>query len=299
MTPTTAQGTTVPAWVDPALYPFRPRAFDSADGRMSYVDEGDGPPVVLVHGTPSWSFLYRHLITGLARTHRVIAPDHLGFGLSDNPEHAPYEPADQARRLAALVAHLGLERPALVVHDFGGPIGLSYAIERPAGVAALVLFNTWMWSLAGDARVQRASRVATGPVGRFLYRRLNFSPRVLVKLVMGDRRKLTAAAHRHYVDAFPSPRERTAPWVLARELVASSAWYDALWARRDRLREIPTLLCWGDRDPTFDAAALARWQEALPHAEVRHFPSAGHFVMEEEGPALVEPVREFLERAGA
>src|SRR5690242_14611464 len=163
-------------WVDPDAFPFRARFFDSGEGRMHYVDEGGGAPVVLVHGTPAWSFLYRHLIAGLVRTHRVIAIDHLGFGLSDKPADGRYRPADHARRLTALLDHLDLEPVTLAVHGAGGPIGLSYAIERPEKVGAIVLFNTWMWSLENDMNVQRTSRIASGPLGSVLYRHLNLLP---------------------------------------------------------------------------------------------------------------------------
>lgn len=283
-----------PAWVDASEYPFASHTFETGGGRMHYVDEGDGPPVVLVHGTPTWSFLYRHLIAGLSRTHRVIAPDHLGFGLSDKPADAPYRPADHTRRLTALLGHLDLGEVALVVHDFGGPIGLSHAVEHPGQVRALVLFNTWMWSLASDRAVRRASRLAASPLGRFLYLRLNISPRVLIPMVMGDRRKLTRGIHAHYTRAFPSAAERVAPWVLARELAGSADWYDSLWQRRAVLADKPALLLWGMRDPTFGASALARWQEALPLAQLEPFAEAGHFVQEEVGASLVSRVGAFL-----
>jgi len=281
-------------WPSRSEYPFEPRWLDTPEGRLHYVDEGEGSPVVLVHGTPTWSFLWRHLIRGLSRSHRVIAPDHLGFGLSEKPESAPYRPEDHARRLAALLDHLSLERITLVVHDFGGPIGLSYALDRPERVERLVLFNTWMWSLAGHPAAEKASRFVAGPLGRFLYRRLNLSPRVLIPAVMGDRRKLTREAHRHYVAAFPTARERTAPWVLGRELIGSTAWYESLWRRREALRAFPALLLWGMKDPTFGADSLERWREALPAAEVHRFPEAGHFVQEEEGAALVPTIAAFL-----
>ena len=284
-------------WVDHTAYPFRSRFFDARDGRMHYVDEGDGPPLVLVHGTPTWSFLYRHLIASLSRSFRVIAVDHLGFGLSEKPEHAPYRPEDHARRLTALIDHLALSDITLVVHDVGGPIGLSYAIERPENIRALVLFNTWMWSLAGDPRVERASRLAAGPLGRLLYRRLNASPRWLMPLVYGDRTRLTPEIHAHYVKPFATAAERTAPWMLARELAGSADWYDSLWARRRALSSKPSLLLWGMKDPTFGIDALARWREALPGAELEEYSDAGHFVPEEIGLALVSRIASFARRS--
>src|SRR5258708_1321299 len=114
----------LPDWLDRTLYPFTPRRFESVDGVMRYVDEGRGSPTVLVHGTPSWSFEWRGRVIGLRASHRVLAPDHLGFGLSDKPAGAPYRPEDHARRLLAWFDQLDLRDVTLVVHDFGGPIGL-------------------------------------------------------------------------------------------------------------------------------------------------------------------------------
>ena len=289
--------TAVPGWVDRTLYPYTPHAFVTPEGTMRYVDVGSGPAVVLVHGTPTWSFLYRTLIARLARTHRVIAVDHLGFGLSDKPADAAYRPEDHARRLEALLDSLALPTVALVVHDFGGPIGLAYALRHPERVRQVVVFNSWLWSLADDPRVVRAARLASGPVGRFLYRRLNFSPRWLIPLVMGDRRRLDPAAHAHYVRPFPTAATREAPLALARALAGSSPWYDGLWSGRERLRGLPMLLLWGMRDPTFGPAALARWQEAFPNARTVEFPDSGHFVLEERSADAVEQVAGFFEQA--
>lgn len=277
---------TAPPWLDRSEYPFAPHHVETADGRIHYVDEGEGPPVVLVHGTPTWSFLWRRLIADLSETHRVVAPDHLGFGLSDKPPSAPYGPEAHARRLAALVDGLGLRDVALVVHDFGGPIGLSYALERPENVRALTLFNTWMWSRADDPATVRAGKLFGGALGRLLYTRLNLSPRFLLPAAYGDRVKLTPEVHRHYLRPFPDAASRLAPWTLARELIGSSAWYDALWARRAALADKPTLIVWGEKDPAFGAADLDRWRGALPGAEVHVFPEAGHFVQDEEPDAL-------------
>ena len=282
-----------PDWLDRDAYPFEPRTFDTAHGRMRYLDEGDGPPVLLVHGTPTWSFLWRRLVARLAQTHRVIAPDHLGFGLSDKPSDAPSRPQDHARRLTALVDALGLDTFDLVVHDFGGPIGLPLALDRPGAVRRLVLYNTWLWSLADDPQTARASRFLGGPVGRLLYTRLNLSPRVLLPALWADRRRLDAAVHRHYLRPFPDAASRLAPWALAGALVGESDWYESQWARVGRLADTPALLVWGEKDPAFGSEALGRWRDALPHALVRTFPEAGHFV-QEEAPASADVVADFL-----
>lgn len=268
-------------WIDRTEYPFTAHFLDLAMGRMHYVDEGQGQPIVMVHGTPTWSFLYRDLIKALASTYRCIAPDHIGFGLSDKPEHWSYRPPDHARNLRTLIERLDLQNIILVVHDFGGPIGLSYAIEHPENVRGLVLFNTWMWSLQGDPDIERASKLFSGPVGKFLYRRLNFSPRVLIRAFWGDKSKLTRSIHRHYIKAFPRAQDRQSMWVLARELLGSSAWYEQLWQQRDRIKAIPTLILWGMRDPAFKERDRARWQALFERAHVVTFPTAGHLVQEE------------------
>lgn len=275
-------------------HPFEPHHLDLPGGRMHYVDEGRGRPVVLVHGTPTSSFLYRHLIPPLAETHRVVAPDHLGFGRSDKPPDADYRPEAHARNLQRFFEELDLREVVLAVHDFGGPIGLSFALRHPERVRGLVLFNTWMWSLEGTP-AGRISRLLSGRVGRFLYTRLNLSPRLLLKAGFADTSKLTREAHRHYIEAFPTPSERVAPWVFARELVGSGAWYEGLWAQRDRLRTKPALLLWGMKDPAFGPDFLARWRRALPRARVETFPDAGHFVQEEAPKAAVGHLRSFLE----
>lgn len=284
-------------WLNREAYPFAPHYMKLDAGRMHYVDEGRGHPVVMVHGTPTWSFLYRHLIRGLrGDTYRAIAPDHLGFGLSDKPEGWSYKPEDQARNLAAFIEWMELDDITLVVHDFGGPIGLSYALDNPQNVKRLVVFNTWMWSLAEDTAVQSAGRVMGSVFGRFLYRQFNFSVNMMMPFATGEA-ELTPEAYRHYRRVLPSPSERTATWVFARELLRSSAWYESLWARRERIAGIPALLLWGMKDPTFGAAYLERMQTMFSHAETVTFPEVGHFVQEEKGAELVPLIADFLGQA--
>lgn len=275
-------------------YPFESLDLELPDGRMRYVDQGSGPAVVLLHGTPTWSFLYRHLIGALSTDHRVIAPDHLGFGRSDKPAEAEYGPEAHARNLARLIEHLDLREFTLGVHDFGGPIGMSYALEHPDRVSGLILFNTWMWSLKGT-RAERVSRLLGGRLGRLLYTRLNFSPRVLLKAAFGDRSALTPEIHARYLEPFPTPDDRIAPWVFARELAGASEWYARLWARRQQLASTPALVLWGMKDPAFTPDDLARWRTVLPDARVVEFEQAGHFVQEEAPDRVEREVRSFLD----
>ena len=283
-----------PAWLDRAEYPFASRWIEIDGARMHYVDEGHGPTVLMVHGTPTGSFLYRHLVTGLRERFRCVAPDHLGFGLSDKPAGDAYRPQDQARRLAAFAEALGLKEVSLIVHDFGGPIGLAWALDHSDQVRSLVLFNTWMWSLAGDRQYERAGRLLGGGVGRFLYERLSFSVNVLFRHAVADKTRSTRAVHAQYAGPFREPAARHATWIYARELMGSSDWYDALWRRRERLATIPALLVWGMKDPAF-AKLLPRWQTVLNRAEVVAWPDVGHAPPEERGPESAALVARFLD----
>ncbi len=285
-----------PPWLDRGAYPFQPCTFDSAEGRIRYLDEGRGRAILIVHGTPSWSFEWRHVVRALSAEYRVIVPDHLGFGLSDKPrDPAILRPADHARRLRALVDSLDLENVIVVAHDFGGPISMPLLLDDRRRIAGLVALNTWCW--ASDARTRRLSKLVRSPLGRLLYRGLNASPRWIVPMAFGDRRRLDRATHQHYLAPFGSWSERVAPWVLGVELAGSDPWYAALWARRGELSELPLALVWGMRDPAFGPAVLARWTEAFPAATVAPLPDSGHFPAEEAPERVVAAIRSLAARA--
>jgi haloalkane dehalogenase len=288
--------TAVPEWVDRAAYPFESKWLELPAGRLHYVDEGRGPAIVFVHGTPTWSFEWRHLIAGLRATHRCVAVDHLGFGLSERPASAAYTPEAHAERLRDFVAALGLERFTLVVHDFGGPIGLPLALGSGSGsVERLVVLNSWMWSFTDDAEMTKRAKMVGGGFGRFLYRRLNASLRLITPSAYGDRKKLTKAIHAQYLNVFPDAdsRERVL-YTLALALTGSAAHYDGLWQRRAALAALPSLVVWGLKDSAFRPHQLAKWREALPHARVVEMPGAGHWPHEEEPGAVLQALRDFV-----
>ncbi len=280
----------------PASFPFAARRLETSAGALSYLDEGDGEPVLFVHGTPTWSFDWRHLVRALSPSRRCVAPDLLGFGFSDRPPGFAYTPEAHAQVLAEFVERLGLGRFTLVVHDFGGPIALPLALRDASPVARLVVINTWMWSLAEDPFYARGGRLLGSALGRFLYRRANLSLRVIVPSAYGERRRLTPEIHRALLERFPDPASRgLVLWPLARALTGSSAHYESLWRRRDRLRDRPALVVWGMRDPAFPVRQLARWREALPHARVVELEGSGHWPHEEEPERVAELLKGFLD----
>ena len=288
-----------PEWLDRTAYPFRHHWIELPGGhRMHYIDEGTGDTILLVHGTPTWSFEWRHLVRGLSRAHRCVAPDLIGFGLSDRPRDFAYTPEAHAEAISRFVERLGLDAVTLIVHDYGGPIALPLALEQPARVRRLVVINSWMWSFAGDADMERKGRIAGGRLGRFLYRWANFSLRVITPSAYADRSTLTPAIHRQYLAPFPDRWSRGAVlWPLARALLGSGAHYDRLWSMRDRLRTIPTLIIWGMKDPAFGPHQLERWRSALPHARVVELP-VGHWPHEEAPAEVLDAVQRFLGNAG-
>jgi pimeloyl-ACP methyl ester carboxylesterase len=287
-------GTEHRSFPDAALYPFASRFHQTAEGALHYVDEGEGRPIVFVHGTPSWSFEWRHAIAALRAEHRCLALDHLGFGLSEKPADAAYAPADHARRFLDWVRALDLRDVLLVVHDFGGPIGLPLALEAPDRVRGVVMLNTWMWAHGDRGAVSKLSRFVASPIGGFLYRGMNASPRWLLPASFADRAALEPEIHRHYTTPFGSRADRTAPWVLGCELARSDPYYASLWEKRAPLVSMPVTIVWGTRDPAFGLPYLERWREALPEARVHTLP-VGHFPQEEAPDEVTAWIRDAAE----
>jgi haloalkane dehalogenase len=271
------------------------------DGEMHYVDEGSGPPILFVHGTPTNSFEFRHLIAALSKRHRCIAPDHLGFGESSRPRTFPYTPQAHAAVLREFVERLGLDDFTLVVHDFGGPIGLPLITDHPSHpphslhVRRLILMNTWAWPLDDDPKMARGARFIGGAIGRFLYRYANASLRLIMPSAYGDRKKLTPEIHRRYLEVF---RDRDARvrvlHALAKSLLGSRAHYQSLLGRLDRLRAMPVLIVWGMKDSAFQPYQLERWRQLLPEARVETIDGAGHWPHEEEPARVIEAIERFL-----
>lgn len=227
-----------------------------ADFRLVYPGKAflitSGAPVVFVHGNPSWSFEFRKVVAGLSKGHRCIAPDHIGFGLSDKPTDWSYPPEDHAANLEALLESQDLDGVTLVVGDWGGTIGLSYAIAHPDRVSRLVITNTWLWPVNRGWHYIAFSSFIGGPPGRWLIRRRNFFASSVVKMSFGDRKRLTPEMHRHYLGPLSEPAQRKGCWTFPRQIVASSGWLGYLWEGRDALLGKDVLLSWGMKDQTLD-----------------------------------------------
>ncbi len=284
-----------PFEIDKREYPFESRWHQTPEGRMHYLDEGRGEVMLFVHGTPTWSFLYRNIIRHFSKRFRCIAADNLGFGLSEKRPDADYRPEAHSRRLEELIESLGLENITLVVHDFGGPIGLNYALRHPENIKKMVIFNTWMWSNQDDGQKVKLAKVLGGAIGKFLYRYVNFSPKFLLKMAFHDKSKLTPTLHAHYLRPFAEKSQREAPLVLAQNLL--SDWFGTLWEQREKIVSIPALLLWGMNDPAFGKKELERWEGFLKNTWAVRLEKVGHFPQEEALPKVLSAMDEFVAKA--
>ncbi|MEL7529810.1 MAG: alpha/beta fold hydrolase [Bacteroidota bacterium] len=282
------------SWLDRTAYPFKSQFFPHADGRIHYLDEGQGEAVVMVHGTPTWSFMYRHLISSLSAQYRVIAPDHLGFGLSDKPKQVDYSVQAQALRFESWLDSLALPSLHLVVHDFGGPIALAYALKYPHKIKSLTIANTWMWSARGEAQFEKMAKTLASPLLPFLYRWLNFSARFLIPQGFAQRKQLSRAVHRQYLAPFAFG-EREAPLAFARSLLEAQDWFASLWEQRQNLKDIRTQILWGSQDRFLDTGYAERFASIWPEAaRIIRFDKAGHFLWEEAHQEILPIITQFI-----
>ena len=267
-------------------------------GTLAYTDVGSGPPLVFLHGNPTSARLYRFLLRDLASDYRCIAPDYLGFGRSDAPTGFSYRPPAHAALIERLLRSLDLTEITLVLHDWGGPIGLAYALRYPRTVRRLVLMNTWAWPLGGRPLLWRISRLLATPPGRLAVEHGNAFARIVMPAVTG------AGGHdgwiADYAAALNTRSRRHACWAFARALAAESHWLRTLWTHRHRLEACTVLLCWGMADPAFGTeACVRRWQTLFPSATTHRRPTVGHYVPEEMGGHLTPLVRRFLSATSA
>jgi haloalkane dehalogenase len=288
----------------PKLYPFTGQYISLAWGvRLHYLDEGQGETVVMLHGNPTWSFYYRDLIRELHTSYRCIVPDHIGCGLSDKPYDRDYQYTLRQRvdDLDALLEHLGLtENLTLVLHDWGGMIGMAYAHLHPQRIARLVILNTAAFRLPTTKRLPWSLRVSRSWIaGALLVRGFNAFCRGAARFC--SQRPLGPAVRAGYLAPYDTWHNRIAVLRFVQDipLAAGDRAYELVAeveAGLRRFAETPGLICWGLRDFVFDRHFLNEWQRRFPAAEVHAFPNAGHYVLEDAGDEIRPLVTDFLHR---
>jgi haloalkane dehalogenase len=278
-----------PPWVPDELYPFESHYADVAGSRVHYIDEGGGPPLLLLHGNPTWSFLYREIVKGLRDRYRCIAVDHPGFGLSSPAPGYGFTPAEHADVLEQLVLRLDLGDLTMMVQDWGGPIGFAVATRHPERFAAFVIGNTWAWP-KGDPGTQLFSRLLGGAIGRRLI--LNRNLFVERLLPAGVRRgTLPEAVMDAYRGPFPTPASRWPTAVFPREILASRPFLADIEGRLPRLSGRPALIVWPTKDVAFGDRERRRWEELFADHRTVLLEGAGHYIQEDASDEIVTAIR--------
>jgi len=278
-------------WLPDELYPFQSRYAEVEGARVHYVDEGHGPTLLLLHGNPTWSFLYREIIKGLRSDFRCVALDYPGFGLSVPPPGYAFTPAEHAKVVTGFVEQLDLTEVTMMVQDWGGPIGFAVATCHPERFVRFVIGNTWAWSKS-DLVTQVFSRLLGSPLGGYLIGRHNiFVERILPGGVR--RTRLSDAVMNAYRGPFPTPESRRPMQVFPREILGSRTFLADIAAVIPRVCDRPALLCWPTYDFAFREPERKRWENLFRDHRTVILQGAGHYIQEDAAPEIIAVIREF------
>ncbi len=293
-------------------YPFSGKYLDldspattlGAGLKYHYLDEGSGPPVVMVHGNPSWSFYYRNLVLALRERYRCIVPDHIGCGLSDKPgdDRYDYTLPQRVDDLERLLDRLDIsEKITLVLHDWGGMIGMAYAVRHPERISRLVILNTGAFHLPKAKPFPLGLRICRdSALGTLLVRGLNAFSRG-ASYVGCKRNPMKPGLRKLYQLPYDSWQNRIATLRFVQDipLAPGDRTYDlvsAVSAGIGQFANLPMLICWGELDFVFDRHFLAEWQRRFPGAELHRFPDCGHYILEDAREEVVALISAFLDR---
>lgn len=280
-------------WLDKSEYPFSPNFFTVNGKNLHYIDEGDGEIILFVHGTPSWSFDFRKIIKKLSSEYRCIAIDHIGFGLSDKPKDYDYSTQNHSKTLENFILQKNLTNITLVVHDFGGPIGLNVAIQHPERIKNLIILNSWLWSSENDPEYIKLKKILKSPLLPFLYRNLNFSPKFILPQSFGDK-KLSKSLLAQYTKPFADRTQRNGALAFAKSLLHDQDWFEELWNSRTTISSKKTLFIWGMKDSVIKPHNLEKFQGGFKNSHTIKLESSGHFPQEEESEKVGNAITDFL-----
>ncbi len=286
------------------LYPFKSHSMDLKGLKYHYVDEGNGEPVVMVHGNPTWSFYYRELIKSLSGRYRTIAPDHIGCGLSDIPPPSQYNYTLQTRidDLDQLIGTLtGPQKITLILHDWGGMIGMAYALRHPQKISRLIVLNTAAFLPPDAKKIPLRLHLIrnSGPLAAIAV--LGFNLFALGALYMASQRGLAREVKRGLTAPYNCWKNRIATLKFVQDIPLGEKDPSYMLVQQTGeqlhiLSKLPMLICWGEHDFVFDSDYLAEWQRRFPNAEVHRFPDAGHYVLEDVPEKIVPLIDRFLGR---
>jgi haloalkane dehalogenase len=284
------------------LYPFASHYLNLNGLKYHYVDEGTGDPIIMIHGNPTWSFYYRTLIKELSTQYRAIAPDHIGCGLSDKPDVKKYDYrlANRVADLEALIDHLNLKsRFTLVLHDWGGIIGMAYAVSYPSRVGRLVILNSAAFLPPKGKRLPLRLRLVRNVKLPATIAVLGFNLFSYGALFMASYKGLKKDVKLGLTAPYNSWNNRIATLKFVQDIPLSDKdpSFDLVRHTDQNLKslmDIPMLICWGEHDFVFDGDYLNEWRRRFPKAEVHTFSAAGHYVLEDVPDGIVKRVKDFL-----
>lgn len=285
-------------------YPFKSHYATVKDLRIHYLDEGPrtADPLVMLHGNPSWSFYYRKLVAALAENYRCIVPDHVGMGLSDKPGADVYDFGLDRRvdDLEALLDKLALgDNITLVVHDWGGMIGMAWASRFPDRVKRLVILNTAAFHLPAGRQIPWQLKLSRLPVvNALLNQGFNAFARGAVKYCV-TRKAMPADVAAAYLAPYDSWANRLAVRKFVEVIPLEEgddgfATVDAVDKNLQQFADVPMLICWGMQDFVFDRYFLEEWERRFPDAQVHRFEDAGHYILEDAAEDVIPLIQEFL-----
>ena len=277
------------------LYPFENHFYKQDHHKQHYIDEGKGETIIMVHGNPTWSFYYRNLVLHLRNHYRCIVPDHIGCGLSDKPSNYPYQLETHINNLENLVTHLGIKRFHLIVHDWGGPIGLGIAFKNPQRLMKLVILNTAAFL---SSEIPLRLQLCRAPLlGTIMVRGLNLFSRLATRIAV--QKKIPPEVKSAYLFPYNNWENRIAVLRFIEDipLHPSHSTYRVLQKIETTLSKIqnnPALICWGGKDFVFTEHFFNRWKTYLPHAQTHHFPDAGHYILEDVSKEIPPLISQFF-----
>jgi len=288
-------GNQLPYWLK-EHYPFDSHCFETgSEQRLHYVDEGNGVPLVMLHGNPTWSFFYRKPVLAFREKYRCLALDHLGCGLSDKPADASYRLDAHIKRTIAWLDQLGLDSINLVVHDWGGAIGFGVARRIPERIRSITIFNTAAFP---SPRIPKRIALCRFPfLGQLLVQGLNAF--ALAATRMTTVHPLSPEIRKAYLYPYRTWADRKAVYRFVRDIPMHSKHpsypeLEAIKLALPQFRKKNIQICWGGKDWCFNRSFYERFLEVFPEARYEFFPAAGHYLLEDEGPNIISLMDGFL-----
>ncbi|MCH8025508.1 MAG: alpha/beta fold hydrolase [Chloroflexi bacterium] len=279
-------------------WPYQPRFFEHEGVRLHYVDEGEGEPIVMLHGNPTWGYLYRNFIPALSESNRCVVPDYMGFGKSDKPLEQPYTLARHIENFSALMLDLDLRDVTLVMQDWGGPIGLGFGVEHPERIKRLVILNTWAFRIPEGSPLAPLLELFRQPhVGEAMVQGLNLFVEGFLPAGIYHKERLEQFMPA-YRAPFPDWNSRIGTLAFPRDIPVGDEHPStaAMGHIQDNLGKlnVPTTIIWALQDPAIPPALIDAWKGVYPHADEHRIETASHFLQEDEPEQIVGLIQEFL-----